>query len=273
MDLSLFRQEVAEAKQTSWHGNVVLIRPVSFSIIVAFALTCVTALICLFAVGKYAKHVEVSGVLLDKTGSYVVTTRSGDRVVELKMTPGQSVGAGDVLYPTTSPSGQLLQTLNSKGKDGYEAEPPLLAPLDGAVSTVYQKNGFVSNNVPSLAIMPLSNNLYAVLFVPRHIVKAMWIGQRIEIHYPSYPDEAGQQAYGRVDAIQRAPTPYGALPELIGRREGTEEDVYRVKIQIASRNILSDGRLQPLAIGAPVVANIVQRPRSILSWLLVSGGK
>src|SRR5258708_40068186 len=65
---SFFRQESEQARATAWLGRVVLIRPVSFTLLTACALGFAVALAIFFVFGEYTRKARVSGVLAPAQG-------------------------------------------------------------------------------------------------------------------------------------------------------------------------------------------------------------
>ncbi|HUL55398.1 MAG TPA: HlyD family efflux transporter periplasmic adaptor subunit [Usitatibacter sp.] len=68
MPASLFRRESEQARSTRWLGKVVLIRPVSFTFMTAWALAFAVLLVAFFVFGEYTRKARVSGVLAPTEG-------------------------------------------------------------------------------------------------------------------------------------------------------------------------------------------------------------
>lgn len=98
----LFRTEALNARQIKWLGEIVLIRPVSFSFLcgVAGALA-LTVLLFLFF-GTYTKRATVSGQLVPNLGLVKVYVPQFGVVVKKHIVEGQVVQKGDVLYTLSS---------------------------------------------------------------------------------------------------------------------------------------------------------------------------
>ncbi|MBK1889312.1 hypothetical protein Undi14_04650 [Undibacterium sp. 14-3-2] len=57
--MGIFREEAISAQQTKWLSDVILVRPISFTVGVAFSVA-VASVICLFLIfGTYTKHSTV----------------------------------------------------------------------------------------------------------------------------------------------------------------------------------------------------------------------
>jgi membrane fusion protein len=74
----LFRRESEQARANAWLGRVVLIRPVSFAFITAWALCFAVALGLFFVAGEYTRKARVSGVLAPVQGvARIIAQQSG----------------------------------------------------------------------------------------------------------------------------------------------------------------------------------------------------
>ena len=97
-DDSLFRTEALDAQRTNWLGPVSLSQPLSYSVFAAIALLATLLLIAFFAFGSYTKRTTVTGQLLPAGGWSKVYPNQAGVVVEKRVTEGQTVREGDVLY-------------------------------------------------------------------------------------------------------------------------------------------------------------------------------
>jgi membrane fusion protein len=65
---SFFRPESEQARSTAWLGRVVLIRPISFTLLTACALGFAVALAIFFVFGEYTRKARVTGILAPAQG-------------------------------------------------------------------------------------------------------------------------------------------------------------------------------------------------------------
>ncbi len=78
MPVSLFRRESEQARATRWLGKVVLIRPVSFAFMTAWALAFAVSLAAFFVFGEYTRKARVTGVLAPREGvAKILAPQSG----------------------------------------------------------------------------------------------------------------------------------------------------------------------------------------------------
>lgn len=95
----LFRQAALENQQIKWLGNIVLIRPLSFTVLTIAAGLCALVVLLFLIFGTYTKRATVSGQLTPDSGLLKVYAPQGAAVIERKMVrEGQSVQRGDVLF-------------------------------------------------------------------------------------------------------------------------------------------------------------------------------
>jgi membrane fusion protein len=100
--MSLFRPEALAAKRAEPFGHVVLLRPLSFVFLTAFAVLCAGAMVSFLIFGEYTKRTQVSGLLVPDRGLIKVMAPQVGVVVERRVREGQSVREGDVLYILSS---------------------------------------------------------------------------------------------------------------------------------------------------------------------------
>jgi membrane fusion protein len=107
--MSLFRPEVIEHRRTEWLGKIVLIRPISFSLLTLMAV-CITAATGGFLVwGEYTKKARVSGFLTPRDGVIKVNISQIGTVLERRVIDGQAVKRGDVLFVISYEHGTAAQ--------------------------------------------------------------------------------------------------------------------------------------------------------------------
>lgn len=95
---NLFRREVLEAHQTSWIGEIQLIRPPSLALLTGGVVAAVLAVGAFLAFGQYTSKVRVSGVLVPDRGVIRLVPPQEAVVLERRVAEGAQVRAGDVLF-------------------------------------------------------------------------------------------------------------------------------------------------------------------------------
>lgn len=98
----LFRPAAFNAKQVKWLGDIVLVRPISFSFLTLFAISLATIIIAFLTWGSYTKRATVSGQLIPNTGLVKVYVPQSGIVFQKHVLEGQTVKQGDVLYVLSS---------------------------------------------------------------------------------------------------------------------------------------------------------------------------
>jgi membrane fusion protein len=94
----LFRPEAIEASRQQWLGEVRLVRPVSLSALVLTLVLCAIAIASWLVVGEYTRKAHVRGLLVPDRGWIRLVSPQVATVSERRVTQGQSVRAGDVLF-------------------------------------------------------------------------------------------------------------------------------------------------------------------------------
>ena len=98
----LFRCEALTAQRTPYHGEIILIRPVSSLVLTAFAAVITAGLLALFIWGSYTRHSTLKGQIVSNRGLIKVYVPQFGVIVERKIAEGQKVHAGDALYVMSS---------------------------------------------------------------------------------------------------------------------------------------------------------------------------
>lgn len=100
--VSLFRQKALDAQHVSWLGDIVLVRPTSFTFLTIVAL-CMGLVIVLFLFfGSYTKRATVTGQLVPAEGQVKVIVPQPGIVLEKFVKEGQEVKRGDRLFTVSS---------------------------------------------------------------------------------------------------------------------------------------------------------------------------
>ena len=98
----LYRTEALHARQVRWLGEIILIRPVSFSFLCVTAGILALAVLLFLFFGTYTKRTTVTGQLVPDLGLVKVYVPQFGIVVKKNVVEGQVVKRGDVLYVLSS---------------------------------------------------------------------------------------------------------------------------------------------------------------------------
>lgn len=101
-EAQLFREEAQEAQRTSAPGGIVLVRPVSFTLLTAAAICMALAVALLFAIGNYTRRTTVEGVVVPDAGLVKVYAQQPGIVLRKAVVEGQHVVRGMVLYTVST---------------------------------------------------------------------------------------------------------------------------------------------------------------------------
>ena len=95
---SLFRPEAVAAQQSSWLGGVRLVRPLSLSAMTVGGTLAVVAVALFLSLAQYTRKTTVGGMLVPDRGMIRLVPADVGTVLERRVSEGQSVAAGDVLF-------------------------------------------------------------------------------------------------------------------------------------------------------------------------------
>ncbi|WP_434558226.1 HlyD family efflux transporter periplasmic adaptor subunit [Pseudomonas sp. Z5-35] len=90
----LFRPEALDNNRTQWLGNIVLINPVSFTILTLFSVSMALLVTVFLILGSYTKRNTVSGQLIPASGQIKIFPSQSGRVLERFVQEGQYVTKG-----------------------------------------------------------------------------------------------------------------------------------------------------------------------------------
>jgi len=98
MQRRLFRSEPENARATSWLGRILLIRPVSFTVLSVAALALAFALGAFFVYGEYTRKARVTGVLAPIQGVVRIVALQPGIVVAAFVREGEAVESETPLF-------------------------------------------------------------------------------------------------------------------------------------------------------------------------------
>lgn len=96
--MSLFRKEALVARHHRWLGEIILVRPLSLTLLTCLSVAFALAVLGFLTWGSYTKRTTVSGYLVPEGGMVKVYAPEPALVLEAHVSEGQRVREGDVLY-------------------------------------------------------------------------------------------------------------------------------------------------------------------------------
>lgn len=114
MRRNLFRSEVTAAKNSDWFGQVILLQPLRLRLITWSVLLFTLGTFLFLYYAQYTKRVTVTGVLAPNQGLIKVQSPHNGVVLERRVSEGQQVNVGDVLYVITAESMYLPEGINQQ---------------------------------------------------------------------------------------------------------------------------------------------------------------
>jgi membrane fusion protein len=94
---SLFRYQVADFKRETWLGDLVIVRPVIFPVLVCLFLVLGACGLFYLVYGEYTKKARVTGYLVPDQGLLKIYTQQTGAVIILRAKEGQEVKKGELL--------------------------------------------------------------------------------------------------------------------------------------------------------------------------------
>ena len=120
MRQDLFRREALDFNRDKSFGDVVLARPLSFSLLTFFAVLVAVIAVAFMAYGQYTRKAHVSGYLAPNKGMIKIFAPQAGTLIEKHIKEGQTVKRGDTLF--------VLST-ESSSRDSAETQAAAIAKL------------------------------------------------------------------------------------------------------------------------------------------------
>jgi len=98
----IFRQEAVEAQRTPPISEIVLVRPVSATVMMCIALCAALAVVLFLIFGSYARCTTVEGIIVPDKGLVKIYLQQAGTVMKRVVTEGQRVRKGDILYTVST---------------------------------------------------------------------------------------------------------------------------------------------------------------------------
>ncbi|CTP88541.1 membrane fusion transmembrane protein [Xanthomonas translucens pv. poae] len=107
MSQGLFREEVMQARRTSWLGGISLVQPLQAWVFASAAAIAATSVVVFLCIGTYTHRSTVTGQLVPTKGLATVMAPATGVVTRLDVREGQRVEAGQILGVVTVPRATL----------------------------------------------------------------------------------------------------------------------------------------------------------------------
>mgnify|MGYP001583235506 CR=1 FL=1 len=136
MSKKLFRDHAVDAQKSKWIGEVILIRPFSFTVLTTCVAIIAIMIILFLFLGTYTKRTTVQGQLIPNTGLIRLFTVEGGTVEKILIKDGQHVQKDQPLYELKmtrySPNGNYNDSVEQQiqlKKQSFETEKEKLTDL------------------------------------------------------------------------------------------------------------------------------------------------
>jgi membrane fusion protein len=140
----------------------------------------------------------------------------------------------------------------------------LTARQSGQLAALQAVEGGAVNPGATLAILvPSGVKLQAQLWLPSRAAGFVRVGDRVRLMYDAFPYQRFGVGKGRVADVARAPTAPTDLPLALR----TEEDLYRVLVDLDDQSVTAYGDRWGLAAGMRLRADLILEQQSLWDWL------
>ena len=150
MTNKLFRDKAIDAQKSKWIGEVILIRPFSFTVLTSVVAIFTVLLVSFIFFGSYTKRTSVKGLLIPNTGLIRVYSAEGGTVSEKFVKEGQLVEKGTPLitlkmtrYNSTGNYNESVQQQIELKKQSLDTEKNKLKDLH--LNSVQQLNAEIQS--------------------------------------------------------------------------------------------------------------------------------
>ena len=150
MTNKLFRDKAIDAQKSKWIGEVILIRPFSFTVLTIVVAIFTVLLVSFIFFGSYTKRTSVKGLLIPNTGLIRVYSAEGGTVSEKFVKEGQLVEKGTPLialkmtrYNSTGNYNESVQQQIKLKKQSLDTEKNKLKDLH--LNSVQQLNAEIQS--------------------------------------------------------------------------------------------------------------------------------
>ncbi len=298
---SLFRPEALAGQRQAWLGSILLIRPLSLTLL-SWLLAGSAALLAAYLVlGHYTRSTQIGGVLAADLQAIPLTPLQAATVLEIHAREGQAVRQGDLLFVLAASAvvprdaaPMAVQRRPAANAHTAPAQAPqavpsaalrvvIRAPQDGVFSAVFAQPGQTVSATSVLAsLVPAQARLQAELDAPASVISFLRPGQPVLLRYEAFPFQRFGHFPGRVLQVSRAPLPAGeeawrplSTPAVgtgagAGGWSGVQTSgapLYRVTVALEQQAVPANGQALPLAAGMRLDADVLLDRRRLIEWL------
>lgn len=269
---ALFRPEAIDGQRQSWLGGVLLIRPLSLTMLTLGTVSAAALLVGHLFLGEYTRYARIAGVLAVDRGSAIPLPSPR---------AGQAVRRGDLLFVLVPESTQLECGPAAQRRPGCEhtARPDveIRAPEDGMLTArAYDTRTQVAASDHVALSSPSPVALQVELHATAGVARLLQPGQQVRLRYPAMAAQAQGPAGGRVLEVSRTPlsaaevamlAPVIATENSLGLRAA--EPLYRVTVALDPPAVAGQGATPVLGAGMLVEADVRVERRRLIDWLFL----
>jgi membrane fusion protein len=158
---------------------------------------------------------------------------------------------------------QLSELRNQQTQLNHGQTVVYRAAVDGVISGLrFQVGQSVPSGTIAMSIVPESEMLEAVVYVPTRAIAFIDIGQKARIRFDAFPYERFGVHEATVKAVSQAVLLPADVPEY-----ALQEPAYRVILQLERQSVLAYQRELPLRPDMTLNADVITGQRNLLHWL------
>ena len=264
----LFRPEALDGQRQSWLGSIQVIRPLSMTLLTAFALGIAALTLAYLFFGEYTRKAHIGGVLVADLSAIGLTPPQAATVLEVRAREGRAVQQRDVLFVLA-----LDRVTPSDGASPAARQRLVIrAPQDGALGAVMVAPGQgVTPTTPLASLTPPEARWQAQLLAPASVIGFLRPQQTVLLRYQAFPYQKFGHQPGQVLHVSRTPLSASELAGLSLSHSApgmtAAEPLYRVTVALDPQAVSANSQTLPLAAGMQLEADVLLDRRRLIEWL------
>lgn len=258
---SLFRPEATNYQRRRLWGDIVVIQPVSYTVITILILAATGALLFFSYKVDFVHTETIRGFIALPAGGYNLYPPEGGVISDILIQEGDIVGKNKPMFRLSKPSN------SSPSPSDLPGEREIVAPLAGQVAMVRVERGMaVTPTTPLALIADKASANEALLLAPPNVAGRLSPGQKVQLRLDMTNPVQSSTLAGHVIGLSGAPFRPGELAAPIDFRE----PVFRV--------VVAFDRTGAGAVPAPpswttLSAEIVTDRRNLVDMVFSRGGE
>lgn len=158
---------------------------------------------------------------------------------------------------------QIAEQTARQAQLNVQQTTTLVAPADGRVSALQVKAGqWQAQGQVALTLLPLDEQLEAVLYVPTSAIGFLQQGQQARLRYDAYPYQRFGVFGGEVTEVSETVLLPADVSDFV-----LSGPSFRVRVRLPAQQISAYQRQLPLKAGMTLQADLITERQTLLQWL------